>query len=397
MESLESSDLPPSNELSILVLTSSFPRSDGDYPGSFIQKSSEALTSRGMRVHVLCPADNVFSDYTPPGVSVTRFNYFFPKKYQMLAYRGGMTFNINNSKLAFLQLPFFLLSFLFQALGLSLHVNLLHANWLFPAGLVGVVCRILTRKPLIITIRGSDVNLAEGTMKKYFLRSIAYKADAIICVSKELKHKLLLWGLPPDFIRSFPDGVDLPNESFSRDHNSIIFIGRLAPEKRVEDLIEATEILSKNHIFHLKIAGDGPLKEKLFEQVTRIDGCVDTDFLGRIPRKEVPNLLSRSTIFVLPSTSEGLPDTLLIAMACGTPILGTRIPGIQQVIEEESTGLLVNPRSPRELARILEYMIEKPCLSKRLGLRAQRVAKHKYSRPKLNEKLISIYRQNICI
>jgi glycosyltransferase involved in cell wall biosynthesis len=137
------------------------------------------------------------------------------------------------------------------------------------------------------------------------------------------------------------------------------------------------------------------LNEALQKQAADVNACVDVNFIGKIPRKSVPDLVSRSSIFVLPSVSEGLPDTILIAMVCGTPVLATRIPGVQQVIDEDRTGILVNPCSHMELATALAHMLDEPCKSKRLGLRARVVAEGKYLRPILTEKLISVYRQVI--
>jgi glycosyltransferase involved in cell wall biosynthesis len=258
--------------------------------------------------------------------------------------------------------------------------------------MVGLVCRGLLGRPLVITVRGSDVNLARRHPVKLVMRFVAAKAEAIICVSNDLKGQILGWGIPPDKVSSFPEGIDSIETNMERESDLLLFVGRFAPEKGLGDLFKALAVVSQTHLFRLQLAGDGPLRDELSRMAASVPGPSEVRFLGRIPREEVAKTVSGALLLVLPSLSEGLPDTILTSMACGTPVLSTKIPGVEQVIDDGKTGVLVNPSSPDELASALATIIENPVRAKRLGKRGLMSVRKRFHRPRMIEKLIRIVR-----
>ena len=376
----------------ILILTSSFPRYEGDYAGAFVQDTCEALLASGYTSSVISPSGRERSEYQPPGIPVHRFDYFLPRSAQGVAFGGGIAHNLSHSSHALIQLPFFLLQFARRTVALSRDHRIMLANWLFPSGIVGAIAKSLTKTPLVMIARGSDVNRASGVIKRGLIGCIARRADAVICVSDQLKRTLIECGVPPDRVHSFPDGVDAFDRRFEREPCRVSFIGRLVEGKGVEDLLHAVSSLSEDHFLHLDVAGDGPLMGVLKSQTLRIQGPTDVRFLGRISRDDVPDLMSRSSILALPSLSEGLPDTILTAMACGTSVLSTRIPGVIQVVEDGMTGILVQPSSKEELTLALQLLIENPVFARRLGSRGTRSVLKRFQRPQMVMKLVRIIR-----
>jgi glycosyltransferase involved in cell wall biosynthesis len=179
--------------------------------------------------------------------------------------------------------------------------------------------------------------------------------------------------IPRDKIVVIPNAID-PGE-FERspepDPSSkfpIGFIGRLDPVKRVSDLIEAVKPLEA--IAHLHIYGDGPERERL-----RLYGDFTGSFTlhGAVARPQ--EALGQIGLLVLPSQAEGFGLVLIEAMAAGVPVIGTDVPGIRDVIENEVNGLLVPPASPRELSITIQRVMNDRALRQRLiagGLRTVR-------------------------
>ena len=146
----------------------------------------------------------------------------------------------------------------------------------------------------------------------------------------------------------------------------VLFVGRLAPQKAVHDLISAMDILQHGRPdLRTLIVGDGPLRERLEEQAEAFGLQAKVKFLGH--REDVPALLMASDLLVLPSLYEGLPNVVLEAMRFRKPVVATAAPGTTEVVENGETGLLVPMKSPKELARAIRQVIEDPDLAKRLG------------------------------
>ncbi len=174
-------------------------------------------------------------------------------------------------------------------------------------------------------------------------------------------------------INNFIDTESLPDGS-RYDSKAVAFIGRLIPLKRVEDLIAAFSMV-ENQSVTLRIIGDGPLRPSLEKLAEEMGVCDRVRFLGF--RKDALDLLAESSILVLPSVTEGMPRTVLEAMAMGKPVIGSKIPGLQPLIEDGKTGMLVPVKSPREIAERIDRLTGDRSLYKKISSAArERVRKH---------------------
>ena len=113
------------------------------------------------------------------------------------------------------------------------------------------------------------------------------------------------------------------------------------------------------------------------------------NFLGNIPNRELPKILNQHEVFVLPSLWEGMPKTLLEAMACGLPVIGTRIDGTKEVIEHGKNGILCETDSNSIREAIINVM-ENEKLKQKLGENARRTIVENYSLPNLAEKELKL-------
>ena len=154
-----------------------------------------------------------------------------------------------------------------------------------------------------------------------------------------------------------PNAIDLnliPKKSNKQFKNQLIFAGRLSKEKGIEILLEAASQLPNN--YHLLIAGSGPLEEKVRKLS---DEKTNLHYLGYQSKQNVLSLIRGSDLLIQPSLEEGISSTLLEAMACGTCVLGSDIEGISEVIENNKTGLLVEPNNSDELLNKILYLLPK--------------------------------------
>ncbi|MBI5569079.1 MAG: glycosyltransferase family 4 protein [Desulfomonile tiedjei] len=178
-----------------------------------------------------------------------------------------------------------------------------------------------------------------------------------------------------DRIRVIPNYVD--TDTFrplgpAADRPSLVFVGRIAPEKNLEALLQAVEPLG----VALTLIGEGKLRPELHEKFAALDGQVTWE--GNIPNRQLPEYLNRAGMFVLPSFYEGHPKALLEAMSCGIPVIAANSPGIREVVEHRRTGLLCGT-DPLSIRSSIEELMANPDLRAELGRNARKYVLDHYS------------------
>ena len=197
-------------------------------------------------------------------------------------------------------------------------------------------------------------NTTSNISKKYEKTALSL-ADAITVNSKEGYNYYTEMGFN---VVQIPNAIDLnliPKKSTKQFENQIIFAGRLSKEKGIATLLETATQLPDN--YHLLIAGSGPLEEKVQNLA---DKKTNVHYLGYQSKQNLLSLIRGSDLLVQPSLEEGMSSTLLEAMACGTCILASNIEGISEIVENNKTGLLVEPDNKDELLnKILDLLPKK--------------------------------------
>ena len=194
-------------------------------------------------------------------------------------------------------------------------------------------------------------------------------ADELIATTPILK-RYLEGFVPAERVHLIPNGVDtalFPPAAPDAPREGLIYIGRLAPQKRLDLLLRAVALLPKP--VPVTLVGAGSLEPDLRQLATELG--LEVRFLGVVPHPELPDLLRQAKAFVLPSKWEGHPKALLEAMAIGLPCIGTDVPGTRDVLVNGQTGLLVASDDPKKLAVALQRILEDDNLSRRLGAAAR--------------------------
>lgn len=235
------------------------------------------------------------------------------------------------------------------------------------AHLYGTLAGRLARVPRILHTRhGRSPQLSR---RQKMLVSIAARwVDHFVCVSEDSADLAMRQGVRAAKVRAICNGIDTQRFAFTgpQPDGPAVIVARLSPEKDIDTLLRAAALVVKRDAaFRLEIAGDGPCGTALRQTCSDLglDGTVR--FLGQV--RDVSGLLARAGLFVLSSRSEGISLTLLEAMACGLPLVATRVGGNPEVIAEGETGILVPPENPPALADALLRLRSDPQIGVRLG------------------------------
>lgn len=213
--------------------------------------------------------------------------------------------------------------------------------------------------------------------------------DGYVAISSFVREKFVQAGFPAGTITVKPNFVDPdPGERF--DHRDYaLFVGRLSPEKGLLTLLQAWERLPCT--VPLVIAGDGPMRPQLEAEVAR-KGLSRVHFAGRLRRQETYDAIKRSAFLVVPSIwYEPFGLVVAEAFACGTPVLGASVGGIEEMLEDQVTGLHFTPGDPEGLANKVAWAWSHATEMAAMGKAARRVYEDRYTANKNYDLLMGIY------
>lgn len=368
----------------ISLLTTSFPRYDGDFAGNFIYKFVGELAKLGTSVEIIAPDDQTVSPLTlPPETHLTRFQYFIPRSAQKIAYGAGIPNRLQQNRWSILQLPFMMMAFFIATLRSAQKSNLLHAFW-SPASMIAVIVGLIKSKPVVITLWGSDLLFLKMPILSHLFRVILSKAKIIFCENQHFKNQLVQLKFPSKNIMVLPNGINF--EQFkSRDKLSsrtqlklheekliVLSIGSLTKNKGHIYLIHAfSELVQKRDNIYLCIVGAGDQHESLKHEIEQLQLNGKVDLVGETPPEKIATWLNAADIFILPSLHEGTPNSLLEAMATELPTISSATGGIPEIIDDGNNGFLVTPASTKQIKEKLNLLIESPDLRDRLGKNAR--------------------------
>lgn len=353
--------------MKVLIVTTSYPRNDTDPSGIFVKRLALAMVRSGARVTILAPGDrDAKSSEVDDGIHIIRF-FYAPRVLMRIGYgEGGIPENVRRWPWLFLILPFFLLSLSLYTIVLAKDYDIIHANWL-ATGFFSLSAKWIRKKPLVVTIRGSDLN---GVPSK-LLPFVIGRADAMTTVNKTWAEQLSkrFSGkvfYTPNGVEASHAAIDLRSKlGFGHDETIALYMGVLRKVKGADVLAEAAKITmgSGCSVRFLVIGSGDPRKFGLA-------GLQNVICVGEIPPNEALAVYPCCDIFVLPSRSEGRPNALLEAMASGLPSVATRLPGVLEILDDGS-GILVKTEDPEAIAEAVCDLAGNPVKRRGMGERAK--------------------------
>lgn len=285
-------------------------------------------------------------------------------------------------------------------------IQIVHSHG-YKTNFYGRLATVRTRATSIATCHGwiqdSWQNQFYNRIDKLALRFF----DTIAAVSSPIKAELEKWKIRPERITIIDNGIDLSRFTQCFDMHSIKerlglnsgtkiigTIGRLSPEKGHSYFIAAAHKLIQNYpnVVFL-IIGEGDLREALQKQIDDLKLTSQVLLLGR--RQDIPDLLAIMDIYVQPSLSEGLPMTLLEAMAAQKPIIATNVGAMPQLISNDETGILLRPRNVNMLAAAMARLMTDEQEAALLARRAFQKVVNDYSSEKMAQRYLELYIRSI--
>lgn len=286
------------------------------------------------------------------------------------------------------------------------HYSIIHAFQIGYTSLVSIALAMGLKIPSLLKVAssgsGGDITRAKRTAWGKLCLLMAKRATRIIAVSDSVKKELMEEDVPPDSIESIANGVDLDlykpsmDKSAIRrrmklpDKSTIVYTGRLSTEKGVDVLVRSFALLVKTQPCQLLIIADGPELEAVARLIAEhnLDGSV----MLVSNAGEVAPYLNASDVFVLPSRYEGLSNALLEAMACGLPVISTRVGGSRDIIEDGMSGLLVEADETDQLRDAMERVLCDRQLADTLGANARVAVEANHDMKSIANAYINLYR-----
>jgi glycosyltransferase involved in cell wall biosynthesis len=357
--------------LRILTVTTLFPNAVLPAHGIFVENRLRRVAESGQAaLRVIAPVPwfpfkaKVFGDYSA-WARVPRFER-----------RHGLTVThpryLVLPKLGMLLQPFFLYRALLSETRRlkkeGLEFDLIDAHYYYPDGVAAALLARRLGKPFTVTARGTDLNLVPRfSWPRAMIRWAAGSAAASIAVCQALKEVLVELGVPASQVHVLRNGVDLGlfrpldrTELRSRmglQGPVLLSVGHLVERKGHHLVLEALSRLPEGTLL---IVGDGPERARLVALAKKLQIEDRVRFLGAVPHERLPELYNVGDLLVLASSREGWANVLLEAMACGTPVVATRIWGTPEVVTEDAAGLLVEERSAPAIAESIRTILAAP-------------------------------------
>jgi teichuronic acid biosynthesis glycosyltransferase TuaC len=349
--------------LRIAVVSRYFPSSGEPWQGRSAYQTIRALDSQA-KVHVfypnsaypsfLRPRTRLFTgldkSYSPAGVSVSYHDY---------------------PALPLISRPF---NGTMAASALLPHVrafrpDLIFSIFLYPDSYAALQIAKKLRVPLVAMGIGSDIHSIGDRISERYTRTVLREADFLVTVSDDLRQKALAMGTSPKRSRAVVNGSDLSvfnvrDRTEARRHLGldpkapiVVYIGRMDLRKGLRELVEASAKLRVGHPdLHVYMVGEGP--DRL--QITRaIDAAGASGYIHALPPcqpDDVAVWMGAADVVTLPSYMEGCPNVVLEALACGRPVVATRVGGIPEIMSD-ACGRLIPPRDAAALTGALDAVL----------------------------------------
>ncbi len=257
------------------------------------------------------------------------------------------------------------------------------AYWLYPDGYGAMRAARVAGVPFVAGARGSDLRVRDAISRR-LTQPVVRAAQRLLVVSEDLGRVAVdRYGADPERIRAIPNGCDAalfhPGDrraarealGLPQDDEIILYVGRLVPEKGLRELLHATRRLAATRPgVRVVFVGDGPMQAELAAALIA-EPALPLQLAGSQAPAQVAQWMVASDLVTLPSYSEGHPNVLVEALACGRPVVATPVGGIPEVVDVAS-GVLVPARDADALADALVQALDRDWDEATLALRFSR-------------------------
>jgi glycosyltransferase involved in cell wall biosynthesis len=346
------------NKLKICILTTSYPRYEGDDTSVFIRDFAENLAEKVGEILVVVPAQRGASRYKieKNNLKIIEVNYGFLAKNNLIENEGFLP-TLERFPWRAMNIPFLLLKLFLTLYRLRGRYDFILAQWSF-AGLVAFFLKVICGKKYFSYMRGSDFPLLRFRFYRYIVAAIFSQASGITAVSRHILDKLL--ELYPKYSNKFcelPFGIPymatLPRREKKDNQIKLLMVARVIPLKKIETVIAALEFVTDAS---LDICGK-VLPSKYFNSLQQLIALKKLServkFCGVLTRVELAIKMSQADFLISASSSEGRPNNVLEAMLCHLPVIASNIPAHHEVIQDKINGFLFKLDNSKELSEVI--------------------------------------------
>lgn len=401
----------------IAVLTHNYPRFPGDYSGNFVAALTRELARQGAELTVLAPWDPAYRPEAaaqPASPQLFLWRYAPRDDWHRLGYMRTMEADVRLRRETYWLAPMFL------AAGAAITLrwcsahrpDVIHAHWLLPGGFFGAIASRRLGIPLVVSIPGSDALVAgQNPALRSLARFTLRQASLITANSGELRdvavHELgadpsrfdlILYGVDPAALRPDPTGTAEARAALGVPEGGLLLlaVGRMVYKKGFDGLLRALALIRQSGLqaagsplppLVAAFVGDGDLWQTWQALATELGVADQVRWLGRVPFDQIPRLYNAADALVMPSATRpatGLAVTVLDAMACGRPVIGTAAAGNELVIRDGVNGYLVPQQDPAALAAaLLRFAALAPERRSQMGQESRRLVESEFGWPHL--------------
>jgi len=400
----------------VLFVTHNVPRFVGDAAGSFVLRLAVALQSSGAQVDVIAPAAAGLADVeTLEGVRIQRVRYASDAR-MTLAYAGNMAEQVMSSwggKFALLGMLRAMRRAVRDRIDAAARsgeaYDIVHAHWWFPTGLSLWRSRRAGDPPLVITMHGSDVRLAQRIAPAHaVMRAVLGEAAICTAVSGWLAETALriapeatvaVSPMPVDARHFAPPAASATGTAAPR--SGILFVGRLNSQKGLADLLDAMvspamrahDAQRAGDATMLDVVGDGPERETLQARAASLGLAERVRWYGALPQPALVPLYQGACALAIPSREEGLGLVAVEAQLCGTPVVAYADGGLIDVVRRDHGGTLVTVGDTRALGEALARLLADETTAQQRGMAAREDMLARFSPEAVASRYLTHYRQ----
>ncbi|MFV9504451.1 MAG: glycosyltransferase [Oscillochloridaceae bacterium umkhey_bin13] len=382
----------------ILMLASSFPKWPGETTAPFMEEIAAGVAAQGHAVTLLLPHHPELRRAPEErGVQLRSFRYAPHASLNVWGYAQALLSDTQLKRRALAAAPFALSAsmvavmrelVLAQVTGQPYDV--VQAHWVLPNGPPAALPAALAGVPLVVSLHGSDIYLAERHWAMALTAAATFRAAAVVTAcSGDLRTRAVALGARAATSQVIPYGVDL--DQFRPDPSAreavrtelglapeaplVLGLGRLVTKKGFGVLLDAwPAVRAACPNATLVIGGYGDLRSTLEQQAATLDLGSSVRFTGQLERSRAARFVAAADVFALPIVRDGvdgLPNALLEAMGAGRAIVASRVAGVPDVLDDGVHGLIVPERQPAPLATALIHLLHNPAFANQLGAAAR--------------------------
>jgi glycosyltransferase involved in cell wall biosynthesis len=400
----------------VVFVTTSYPRFPGDTIATFMEPIARGLAARGHRIHIVLPWHPRLQRIgQQDGLWFHPFRYAPVTRLNVFGYAHGLKADVQLRGSAYAAAPLALVAAWRRTRRVAREAGatVIHGHWVVPSGVIAAAA--CGRRPLVISLHGSDVFVAERHAAAAVAARAAFRrAGWVTACSEDLRERAIRLGASADRSETIPYGVDTVRfkpdaaararcrQQFGvRDDDQVIFTaGRFVRKKGFEYLVDAMgELAAAWPRLILVIGGGGDLESELVRRAEDRGVSDRVRFAGVLSQDNVAEHLAAADVAVVPSIRDdagnvdGLPNVVMEALASATPLVTTDVGGIPSVATDGRTAIVVPQRDGAALARAIAHLLAHSELRAAIGTAARNEVMRRWTWERAAERFEDAYRK----